>query len=212
MGYGNVVAANSVLRSDYLEDNKLIIGKTNTGKTINFRPRAYPGLRRILENNIIYIANLMALEEWYIHIRRPFFDSQELGQFIFSGLIDKMDLVKRERINRLYLLAEKVKASSGSGEEKRLETPGRRDFFDNFKDIEGLFTVGIKDDAVDKSRDDFLSAFQKAKKGDGAGYIAEIQGLSANISGKGTLWLQKVVDAFCEKASEIVPAFRLFRS
>src|SRR5512136_2482629 len=41
MGYGNVVAANSVLRNDFPEDNRLIVGKTHPGKTINYRPKAY---------------------------------------------------------------------------------------------------------------------------------------------------------------------------
>ena len=110
MGYGNVVAANSVLRKDFIEDNKLIVGKTHTGKTINFRPGAYPNIRRIVENNIIYIANLMALEEWYIHVRRPFFDSQEFGRLIFDGLLDKLALAKKERMKRLQILAEKAKS------------------------------------------------------------------------------------------------------
>jgi len=39
MGYGNVVAANSVLKNDFIEDNKLIVGKAHSGKTINYRPK-----------------------------------------------------------------------------------------------------------------------------------------------------------------------------
>jgi bifunctional UDP-N-acetylglucosamine pyrophosphorylase/glucosamine-1-phosphate N-acetyltransferase len=112
MGYGNVVAANSVLRKDFTDDNKLIVGKTHAGKTINFRPGAYPNIRHIVENNIIYIANLMALEEWYVHVRRPFFDSQEFGRFIFAGLLDKLTLAKKERMKRLQILAEKARVSS----------------------------------------------------------------------------------------------------
>ena len=126
MGYGNVVAANSVLRKDYIDDNKLIVGKTHTGKTINFRSGAYPSIRRIVENNIIYIANLMALEEWYIHVRRPFFDSQEFGRLIFAGLIDKLALAKKERIKRLQILAEKAKTSFEDDVETEPETAGRK--------------------------------------------------------------------------------------
>lgn len=205
MGYGNVVAANSVLRSDYPEDNKLIVGRTYPGKTIHFRPRAYPGLRRIVGNNIIYIANLMSLEEWYIHVRRPFFDSQELGNFVFSGLIDKLDLAKKERIKRLKVLAEKVKNSLGSDRETSPETSGRREFAERFSEIEGLFSTGIKDSSVEKCRDDFLSAFHGA----GTDYITVIQGLHAHVSEKGTEWLQGIVDALCQRASDIVPSFKL---
>ena len=73
MGFGNVVAADSVLRTDYPDDNQLIVGKTPAEKKVPYIPRAYPGFRRVLENNILYLANLMALEEWYRQVRRPFF-------------------------------------------------------------------------------------------------------------------------------------------
>jgi bifunctional UDP-N-acetylglucosamine pyrophosphorylase/glucosamine-1-phosphate N-acetyltransferase len=210
MGYGNVVAANSVLRNDFTDDNKLIIGKTHPGKTIDFRPRAYPNIRRIVENNIIYIANLIALEEWYIHVRRPFFDSQEFGQLIFSGLLDKLDLAKKERIMRLQVLAEKLKVSSGHDSKTKTETAGRNEFYERFSEIEGLFSAAIWDSTVEKYRDDFLSAYDKARGQSGADYIAVIQGLPAHVSDKGTIWLQKIVDTFCEKTKEIIPSFRLF--
>jgi bifunctional UDP-N-acetylglucosamine pyrophosphorylase/glucosamine-1-phosphate N-acetyltransferase len=210
MGYGNVVAANSVLRNDFTEDNKLIVGRAHSGKTINFRPRAYPNIRRIVENNIIYIANLMALEEWYIHVRRPFFDSQEFGQLIISGLLDKLILAKKERIKRLQALAEKAKISPEHDAETRPETSGRNEFSEKFTDIEALFAGGIGDNAVEKYRDDFLSAFDKARSESGASYIAVIQGLPADVSDKGTVWLQRIVDTFCEKTKEIIPSFKLF--
>ena len=210
MGYGNVVAANSVLRKDFTEDNKLIVGKTHSGKTINFRPGAYPNIRHIVENNIIYIANLMALEEWYIHVRRPFFDSQEFGRLIFAGLLDKLALAKKERMKRLQILAEKAKTSSEHEAETKPETAGRNEFHEKFTEIEELFARGIQDIVVEKYRDDFLSASDKARSESGANYIAVIQGLPAHVSGKGTLWLQRIVDTFCEKTKAIMPSLNIF--
>jgi bifunctional UDP-N-acetylglucosamine pyrophosphorylase / glucosamine-1-phosphate N-acetyltransferase len=206
MGYGNVVAANSVLRNDITENNKLIIGKTHPGKIIDLRPGAYPNIHHIIENNILYIANLMALEEWYIHVRRPFFDSQEFGQLIFEGLLDKLGMAKKERMKRLQVLAEKTKASSGHDS----ETGGRNEFSERFTEIETLFAKAIQDSAVEKCRDDFLSASYKARNESGANYISIIQGLPVDVSEKGTVWLQKIVDAFCEKTKEIIPSFKLF--
>jgi UDP-N-acetylglucosamine/UDP-N-acetylgalactosamine diphosphorylase len=210
MGYGNVVAANSVLRKDCTEDNKLIVGKTHSGKTIHFRPRAYPSIRHIVENNIIYIANLMALEEWYMHVRRPFFDSQEFGRLIFGGLLDKLVLAKKERMKRLQMLAEKAKTSSEHDAETKLEAAGRNEFHEKFTEIEGLFASGIRDTVVEKYREDFLSASDKIRSEGGANYITVIQGLPTHVSGKGTLWLQRIVDTFCEKTKTIMPSLNLF--
>jgi UDP-N-acetylglucosamine/UDP-N-acetylgalactosamine diphosphorylase len=210
MGYGNVVAANSVLRHDIPEDGKLIVGKTHPGKTINLRPRAYPNIRRIVENNIIYISNLAALEEWYIHVRRPFLESQELGQLIFAGLLDKLAMAKKERIKHLQILAEKVKTSRDHNEEIKMEVTGRSDFSDRFSEIEGLFATAIKDSSIERHRDDFLSASADAREKKGANYIAVIQALPAHVSKKGTEWLQRIVDSFCEKTKKIMPSLRLF--
>jgi bifunctional UDP-N-acetylglucosamine pyrophosphorylase/glucosamine-1-phosphate N-acetyltransferase len=210
MGYGNVVAANSVLRKDFIEDNKLIVGKTHAGKTIHFRPGAYPNIRHIVENNIIYIANLMALEEWYMHVRRSFFDSQEFGRLIFTGLLDKLALAKKERMKRLQILAEKVKRSSKHDIEIKPETAGRAEFSENFTAIEELFAGTIRDSVVEKYRDDFLSASDKARSESKVNYIAVIQGFPAHVSAKGTLWLQRIVDTYCEKTKTIMPSLNMF--
>ena len=212
MGYGNVVAANSVLRNDFLEDNKLIVGKTYSAKTISYKPKAYANLRRIVGNNILYIANLMALEEWYIHVRRSFLESQEFGQLIFSGLLDKLALAKKERIKRLQVLAEKAKISRENEAEWKPDVAGRNEFHEGFSEIEGLFAGGIQDSVVVKYRDDFLSASDKARSERGAGYIAVIQGLPAHVSEKGVLWLQRIVDTFCERAKAIMPSLNIFGS
>ena len=204
LGYGNVVAASSVLRNDYTGDNRLIVEKSKPGKEIDFAPRAYPNIRRTVENNILYIANLMALGEWYLHVRRPFFAAQEFGGLIYSGLMDKLDLGKKERIKRLQALAEKAKKSSG----RKAANAGRSELCDRFPEIEALFSSSAGSGGAEKYRDDFLASFENSKGK--AGYIAAIQGLSAEVSLKGTAWLQAVVDAYCREAKKALPALKLF--
>jgi UDP-N-acetylglucosamine/UDP-N-acetylgalactosamine diphosphorylase len=210
IGYGNVVAAGSVLRTDFAGDGKLIVEKPQSGKTIDFLPRAYPNIRRIVENNVVYIANLTALGEWYLHVRRPFLDSQEFGRLIFSGLLDKLALAKKERIDRLRMFSEKAKTSPEPGAEAGPEASGRKEFSERFAEMEALFAAAPADKAAGRYRDDFLAAFAEAGGESGTGYIAAIQGLSADVSGKGTVWLQRIVDDFCRKAGEIVPSLKLF--
>jgi bifunctional UDP-N-acetylglucosamine pyrophosphorylase / glucosamine-1-phosphate N-acetyltransferase len=209
IGFGNVVAASSVLRNDYTEENRLIIGKTLPGASFHYRPFAYPAIHRIVENNIIYIANLIALEEWYVNVRRPFFDSQEFGPLIFKGLIDKLGLAKRERIKRLGVMAEKACGSIPDGE-RPTDTSGKRELFEGFSEIEGIFSTALTDAAIEERRGAFLSAFQRAKVQNNRDYIAVIQGLPPDVSEKGAFWLQGIVDALCEKTRAVLPSFRLF--
>ncbi len=209
IGFGNVVAADSVLRNDIPEDGRLIVAKKHAEKIIPLRLRAYPNIRRIVENNIIYLANLMALEEWYHHVRRPFFDSQEFGPLIYSGLLEKLRLAKQERLKRLYALAEKADAST-EGLDKTPETAGRNEFFQRFVEIEQLFAQYSADKKVEKWQVAFLSAYDKTQKNTDAGYLATIQHLPSDVSAKGTKWLQKLVDTYCKMTRDAVPKLRLF--
>lgn len=81
MGYGNVVAAGSVLREDVPQENQFIISKKHPGKIIDTTPKTYNRLAHIVRNNILYLANLMALEQWYVHVRQPFLTTRNLVTF-----------------------------------------------------------------------------------------------------------------------------------
>lgn len=212
IGYGNVVAAGSILRKDSPEDNKLIAGKVHSPKTMNYTARSYKNLSTIVGNNIIYLANLMALKEWYIHVRRPFFDGQEFGQFLHDGLIDKLRLARKERIKRLQILAGKAKPSHDESGETGRDYAGKKEFHERFAEIEKLFAEGIEDDIITEKRDNFLSAFHEACGGNRTDYITTIQGLPGYISEEGTAWLQRVVDFYCERAEMCIPALNMFRN
>ncbi len=56
LGYGNVVAAGSVLRQNYTGDGRLIFTAAPADSVRDFVTAHYPGLRRIVENNILYLA------------------------------------------------------------------------------------------------------------------------------------------------------------
>jgi UDP-N-acetylglucosamine/UDP-N-acetylgalactosamine diphosphorylase len=125
-------------------------------------------------------------------------------------LIDKLSLAKKERLKRLQILAEKAKPSSGDGAGTKQDSAGRLELHEKFAEIERLFTEGLEGDAAGKYRDDFLSDFNKANVGSEKNYIGAIQGLPLQVSEKGTLWLQRIVDAFCEKVKMIVPSLNIF--
>jgi bifunctional UDP-N-acetylglucosamine pyrophosphorylase / glucosamine-1-phosphate N-acetyltransferase len=204
MGYGNVVSANSVIRNDYLAENKLIIGKTHTAMVVDIKRHDYPNINRIVENNFMYIANLNALEEWYRHVRRPFLEGRELGGFIYSGLIEKLELARSERLKRLEILAEKAFSSS----EKR--SAGKQELHERFPEIRSLFSSRINDSSKDANRDAFLSLF--SEKADATlSYIAAIKGLDKVTSDAGAKWLQGIVDHYCARARAVVPSLAIFR-
>ena len=202
MGYGNVVAADCVLRGDYIDDNKLIVGKTPTARTVPYVRKAYPGLKRIVENNVIYMANLAALEEWYAHVRRPFFEAMEFGPLLFEGAIEMLSLAKQERIKRLETLAEKVKTPSEK--ETESESAFRKAFSEKIAAMKAVLSSAVDDKEALELRGRFLSLADKSKGAGGAGYIGFVQGLPSEASRTGAAWLQRIVDVYCEKCMEML--------
>jgi UDP-N-acetylglucosamine/UDP-N-acetylgalactosamine diphosphorylase len=212
LGYGNVVAAGSILRHDYPQDNQLIFEKAPANSLKDYVPETYHGIGRIVENNILYLANLTALEAWYTHVRKPFLEAQPLGHFLYAGVIEQLAAAKKERLKRLKAMAEKAIVSS-TKKQKGASTRKRQELHEQIGEIEELFTGKMPEvlATANKARDPFLNAFNKAVGNDRSNYISTIQGLPAAISSKGVIWLNGIVNAFGEKVAESLPSMGLFQ-
>lgn len=212
LGYGNVVAAGTILRRDFLEDNRLIVGKPHRGAVIRFDPKSYPGLSRVVGNNLRYLANLLALEQWYIHVRCSFFKGQEFGEFIYAGALDKLTLAKRERIKRLKSMAGNMPETKKKSERNGQYTPGKSEFRDKIQQVCELFTEELAAMEGIEPRGRFLKAFEGYKENNDGNYIDVIQGLPYSVSQEGTRWLNRIVDGICHKAGELLPSLVLFKA
>jgi UDP-N-acetylglucosamine/UDP-N-acetylgalactosamine diphosphorylase len=211
LGYGNIVAAGSILRQDVYVENKLIIGKSHPGAVIDISPMTYVSISRIVENNIIYLANLIALEEWYVHVRQPFFKGQEFGDLIYAGVLDKLNLAKNERIKRLEDMASKISVSSKENGAKRQAEAGRGEFHDKVYLIRELFVRDITGNPNIEHRNRFLKALDEQKRDKGLNYIETIQSLPDETSQEGVLWLDQIVGDYCQKAGAILPSLNMFK-
>jgi len=210
MGYGNVVAAGSVLRKDVDMENKLIVSRSHSAVVVNRIPRAFPGLSRVVENNILYITNLIALEQWYIHVRKGFFENQEFGSLVFEGVLEKLRMAKGERIKRLKDMASKMPVTPDKGQDTTKTHGAKREFFEKVKGVEELL-VKDTDGIFDRERDRFLTAFGKHREGQRGDYIEVIQSLPRDVSRAGTQWLDSIVDRICGQVATVLPALNLFK-
>ena len=199
LGYGTVVAAGSVVRNDVTQDKKLIIAQAYPGKVIDFIPHAYTNLSRIIGNNIIYLANLVALEQWYNHVRQPFFNKQEFGTLIYAGALEKLALAKKERVSRLKALAEKIPEHNSA----------RRELLENMDSVCGLFGIDLPDSIISSSRDGFLAAFNESSQDSAKDYITAIQTLPPAVAQQGVVWLQLIIDSLCSRASVMLTSLKM---
>jgi bifunctional UDP-N-acetylglucosamine pyrophosphorylase/glucosamine-1-phosphate N-acetyltransferase len=205
LGFGNIVAAGTVLRKDVLAERRLIYGKPHVEATTEFSPRAYPGLARVVRNNLVYLANLGALEQWYVHVRRPFFQEQELGDLVYRGVLEKLLLSVEERLKRLQDLAGKLAVAPAKGGGDGRDAAGRRELRENAGRLRELFLGGTAQQAGHEQRDLFLAGLQQSRK-DGAGYIETIQGLPADVARAGTQWLDRIVDGVVRLLASAAPS------
>jgi len=194
VGFGTVVAAGSILRHDILADGRLVAAAAPPRLEREHRPRSYRNLERIVRNNVIYLAGLVALEEWYRNVRQPFFAGQHLGELVYAGALEILGMAKEERAKRLLAMAEKVPAAEPAGKEFRKRAA----------EICALFAPGAAVPGAGPEGVEFVTALRAMAAG--GEYIPTIQGLTPEVSRKGVQWLQAIADGLCRQAAALVPA------
>jgi bifunctional UDP-N-acetylglucosamine pyrophosphorylase/glucosamine-1-phosphate N-acetyltransferase len=211
VGYGNVIAAGTILRNDVTEENKLVIGKSYKGSVTNFTANQYSGLSRLVSSNVLYLANLLALEEWYTQVRWAFFRKQELGESIYRGALEKLAMSKEERITRLKAMAAKMPESMRRDKQDSASAARKKEFHDRIKALCELFLEKEASSKTIEMKEAFVSSFQGHGRSGDRGYIETIKSLPDNIAEMGTVWLQQILADLCQQAAGLLPALKLFR-
>jgi UDP-N-acetylglucosamine/UDP-N-acetylgalactosamine diphosphorylase len=196
LGYGTVVAAGSVLLEDVLEDGQLVAAVPPPGFKRDRRPHTYRNLVRVVRNNIIYLANLIALEQWYRSVRQPFFARQELGALIYEAALETLVAAKAERVKRLAAMAAKMPESTPAGLEFREQAEAACALFRGDPEVPGGRT--------------FLDSLRPTEAACVGNYLETIQGMPPEVRAAGILWLQEIVDALCDEADDLLTTMDLF--
>jgi UDP-N-acetylglucosamine/UDP-N-acetylgalactosamine diphosphorylase len=117
--YGTVIAAGVVYRKDVLDGGKLILDRSPLiweGQDRDLISNFYSGLYFHIKcqtlNNINYIANLIALRQWYLGVRSQFFGGDPMGQMLYEGVLYKLDMAIKERTERLGAFVQKMPESA----------------------------------------------------------------------------------------------------
>ena len=208
--FGTTVSAGSICRKDEKKPGRLIIeGATRPGR-VPFPPGVYRGIRRIVHHNIHYIANLLALRQWYRQVRSQFI-SERYPEELARGLSATLEAGVNERIKQFKAFCQKMPASIEiltSGTSKA--PPGnqvlqQQELFDRCTDVaaalqgEAAFTGDIS------TRDRFLECVNAAIQTGGNDYLSVIKGLNARDRTDGTGWLQSIVDQASDAALKHLP-------
>jgi UDP-N-acetylglucosamine/UDP-N-acetylgalactosamine diphosphorylase len=211
--FGTIVAAGSINRKDEIRPGRLVFEGTGKGGNIPFYPGVYRKIKRIVENNVIYISNLFALMQWYIHVR-PLFVSDEFPEPLFISLKNKLHTAIDERIIRLKDLAQKMPEAIETYKESSKENASlivlkqKKELHGNWAKLEEYLRKNYSFTGDKKLRDTFLEKMHRVVKTSGKDYTTAIKSLMREDSELGTRWLQGIVDQTTGDVVKIIPSFR----
>ena len=202
IAFGTVIAAGCVWRKDVEKPGRLVSAAPGRGVDIPFAPGAYPGLGRILKNNIRFIGNLAALKQWY-KIVRTLFVKGPLAAELHRGIVGQCALAIDERIKQLDVLH--FNASQYLKECARKDSADVLDgkisafvnAWPNARQAIGDCINSLQDSARAES---FVRVVEKAISQKGRDYLAVIHGLGQDEADAGSGWLYGVAKDVEEKA------------
>jgi UDP-N-acetylglucosamine/UDP-N-acetylgalactosamine diphosphorylase len=191
IAFGSVVAAGGICRRDLLEENQLCVPKVPVAGTRNYETGVYRKIDRIVESNLAYIGNILALREWYRKIRGRYVAQDKFSLCCFEGAMQNLDLILAERIKRLGDLAAKMEYSfqwleAHQGDPETIVM--QKDFLNRWPQVRAHLerTDPVQDF---QSLELFLGALPS--KGN---YLETIQSLEPATREVGRAWLQSIVD------------------
>jgi UDP-N-acetylglucosamine/UDP-N-acetylgalactosamine diphosphorylase len=211
IGFGSVIAAGTIFRRDSLEGVKLLLGGVIHRKELPFHPGLYLNVKQKTLHNINYIANLIALRNWYRYLRSIFFSGDGLRKELLRAGIEILDRAVEERVHRLSAFAEKLPLSaeiyrkSMKGENTPEVLLRKEQLFEFRHRVGDLLLETRQREYGEESRDNFLRVVDRSRSG--GRYIEVIRNLPPDCVEEGRRWLQGIVDEVTGEVLEIIPAF-----
>ncbi len=202
IGFGNVSAAGSIIRSDEERNGRLIFEYVQKNININQKSDTYPALNRIVKNNIFYIANLVVLKNWYKFIRSGF-----LPPVILESALKIIDICIDERLKRLSQLKEKLESGLVSQPAGKLFELKKNYCLNIGSIIDIILRFSEKNDIEKQKRDKFLESIIKNNKEDYLGFIHLFENKSIDY---GVDWLESIKNSMTLELSGILEEFKLF--
>ena len=211
IGYGTVTAAGSVIRQDCPEGGKILVEKTSSGGNKSFKPGYYPDIKKRVINNVYFLANLLALKEWYSQIRHRFLEMREFGEPLCQAGLELIRAAIEERLKRFHDLSEKMRYSV-SIQEREAQVPEtallqKREFIEKWPEIEVCFRDGSEEQIGLEDRDSFIREIWEKMEFVEGDYLNTIRKLNPEIKAHGTAWLQAIVDHVIRRVQNVVPSF-----
>lgn len=203
IAYGCLSAAGSIIRKDELRNDRLLLGGTYKEISIPRDYNVYKNISHIFNNNIYYIAGLIALKSWYKYIR-PLFIYDDFSKSLVKGMQDKLNDCVMERIFRLKEFCRNLEQAK----EKLLKEKRNIacDNISNYEKVsvkmqlaEKVFDSAIEKNEISDEGEIFIKSIEKKIMIIGKKYINVIKSIEPVEKSQGSTWLFNIEQRIVEK-------------
>ena len=201
--YGTIIAAGSVYRKDIVKENQLVMDGAMRHASIGYTKGLYQSINRIVENNVLYMSNLIALSHWYYYVR-SLWKTDPMTSAFHEGLCETINEALEERIRQFKKFCEKMPESirafqALSGKTSPL-IDSKQTLYENCDQVIDIFRQALPPSS-DNRRDFFIESLSNVRV---QSYIESIQSLDEKTRTDGINWLQSIVDSVHRNALNIV--------
>ncbi len=207
LGFGTVAVAGAIVRKDCVEGHRLLKAEGISLPT-EFIPGLYRDVRRVVTNNLHYIANLHALGRWYAEVRSRFFSGASAA--LHAGAVEVLDLALAERIKRLGGLADNMSRSLDLAAASQLlprHLERQKELLERWNDLKSRLEAPPSGATGAADRDLFLQGLEAGIAARGGDYLEVVSGLEPDVRKAGADWLLAGVNEVVASAQSVLPAF-----
>ena len=199
IAYGTVIPAGTICRRDVLADSQLYSApEASAREPQRYTQGLYRAVNRIVTNNLIYIGNIFALREWYLHVRIRTMTGDPFREACWAGALEQIGLVLDERLRCMRELAGKMPASLELARKESggslPETPfaQQRALLERWPEMEVRLLEGPSEATGAEHRRAFLEHWERT--GHGTSHLEAVKGLEREARCAARAWLQAIVD------------------
>lgn len=171
--------------------------------SIGYTKGLYQNINRIVENNILYMSNLVALSHWYYYVR-ALWNSDTLASALHKGLCETIHGALEERIKQFKKfcgnMPTSIRAFHSLSEKSSPIIDSKQKLYENCDHIIDTLRRALPPSS-DSRRDMFIEPLSKM---DVQSYLERIQSLNETNRMNGINWLQHIVDSTSENARNIL--------
>ena len=212
IAYGTIIAAGSIYRKDQLKPDRLVFESGNRGGSVPYITGIYRNIKRPVTNNIIYLANLVALMAWYTQVRRQFIEDH-FPLALYDGLVQILGMAINERLKRFVAFCENLPESTRLYRQQMEDSASdglieqKNQLYGNRHQAADLIQRHLE---IIKAADlmPFPKMIEKKKRADRSSYLTIIKNLQPEERSMGSEWLERIVDDVKEEMLALFPAIQ----